>query len=65
MEGLSVELVMMVFGFSGGGSGLWRPLIGSLMGFWATMSIFKMIFGPSDGSLWSVVGLGASAWGLS
>ena len=28
MEGLSVELVMMVFGFSGGGSGLWRPLIG-------------------------------------
>lgn len=27
-EGLSVELVMMVFGFSGGGSCLWRPLIG-------------------------------------
>lgn len=28
MEGLSVELVMMVFGFSGGGSCLWHPLIG-------------------------------------
>lgn len=46
MEGLSVDLVMVVWGFSGGGWGLWRPLVGvrerSVMGSWAMVNIFEM-----------------------
>lgn len=46
MEGLSVELVMVVWGFSGGGWGLWHPLLGvrerSVMGSWAMVNISEM-----------------------
>lgn len=66
MEGLSVELVMMVFGFSGGGRVCGIPIVSksAVMGFWATTAYLRRVTGIW-GPVMEVFVVSGRAWGVS